>query len=234
MDSINLIKIIVNMKIAFPLDKLRYMYYYICIMQEGLTVKQKQVLITIKDLQLKNGRPPTLKELSIALGYAGISSIQRHMDALRKKGYITSVPYEPRSLEITTEGTVNIPLVGNVACGQPLLAVENIEAYIPYEKSRLRGNTSEYFFLRAVGDSMDLAGIESGDFVLVKQQNTADINEKIVALIGDEATIKKLKKGEGYYILKPESSNPSNKPIYMFDEFTIQGVVKDVIKKVGE
>lgn len=198
-----------------------------------LTKKQKKIVATIRDLIRKNGTSPTLEEIRKAMGYSSIYSVQRHLEALKKKGIVSSEKYQPRSLELNLESEekIDIPLVGNIAAGKPLLAEENIEAYIPYRKSRLKGELKDYFFLRAVGDSMDKAGIDDGDFVLARQQQTADIGKRIVALIGDEATVKKLKKGDGFYILEPESTNPQNKPLYLFEDFSIQGVVYDVIKK---
>ncbi len=204
-------------------------------MRNPLTSKQKIVLSTINDLTHKKGYPPKLEELRIALNYTQISSVQRHTDALKEKGYIDKA--RGLSLPHSSE-KIQIPLVGNVACGMPLLATENIEAYIPYDVSGIRGGVQDYFFLRAVGDSMNktnIAGktIEDGDYVLIKKQSTADFGSRVVALIGEEATIKKLARGEEGYRLEPESTNPANKPIYMFDDFSIQGVVSDVIKKGG-
>lgn len=200
-------------------------------MEIGLTSKQKIILATVRDLKAKLGNPPTLKEIKEALGYAGISSVQRHVNALKKKGYLQNEPYKTRTLEVSLpEQTVNIPLIGNIAAGTPILAQENVEAYIPYDRVRI-GDHKSYFFLRAIGDSMNKAGIDDGDFVLVRSQQTANVGEKVVALIGDEATIKKLQKGAGYYVLQPESTNPDNKPIYMFDDFSIQGVICDIVKK---
>jgi repressor LexA len=207
-------------------------------MNTRLTSKQKIILATINDLKNKLGKSPTLEEIRKAIGYSGISSVQRHIDALRKKNILTSDKYHSRSLEVTlsSKETVNIPLLGNVACGSPLLAIENIEAYIPYEKPLLKGNPDEYFFLRAIGDSMNKTSIhgktiDDGDFVLAKKKNAADLGDRVIALIGDEATIKKLEKGKGHYILQPESSNLDNKPIYLFENFSIQGIVVDVVKK---
>lgn len=197
-------------------------------MTDTLTSKQKKVLATIIDLTQKNASNPTFEELRKTLKYTQVSSVQRHTNALKKKGYLAG------GLTLVSHSNeVKLPLVGNVACGTPLLAEENIEAYIPYSKDKLSGETELYFFLRAVGDSMNKAGIDDGDFVLVKQQPSADYGQRVVALIGDEATIKKYQKGDGHVILQPESTNPQNKPIYMFDDFTIQGVVKDVIKGGG-
>jgi repressor LexA len=207
-------------------------------MKTTLTKKQQIVLSTIRDLAQKLGKSPTYEEIRQALGYSGISSVQLHIDALKKKGVLKTDKYQKRSFEIMlpTEATVNIPLVGNISCGTPLLAEQNIVAYIPYKREELQADPVNYFFLRAVGDSMDMANIKNkaiddGDIVLVKRQPTADIGQRIVALIGDEATIKKLARGDGYMVLAPESTNPQNKPIYLFEDFAIQGIVCDVLKK---
>ena len=211
-------------------------------MKKPLTDKQKIVFSIIKDFITKNGRAPTLKEILAGtkglLKLKSISSVQRHYNALKKKDYLTSKRYQARSLRIKSlkTGMVNIPLVGAVAAGQPILAQENIEAYIAYSASKLSGDPKKYFFLRAVGDSMNTAdingkSIDSGDFVLIKSQSTAEPGQRIVALIGDEATIKKYRPQKNMVVLAPESSNKANKEIYVFDDFLIQGVIKDVIKK---
>jgi len=209
-------------------------------MNKSLTAKQKLVLTTIQDLKAKLGKAPTLEEIRKALDYSGISSVQRHLDALKKKGYVSSERYQARSLEISLpEQMINIPLVGNIACGTPLLAVENIEAYIPYPASKLKYKADKYFFLRAVGDSMNKADINGktindGDYVLAKQTNAPEFGKRVVAIIGDEATIKKLKREDDRIILEPESSNPANKPIYIFENLLIQGIVIDILKKGGK
>ena len=205
-------------------------------MKTPLTSKQKLVLAAIADLTRRNGSPPTLEELRIFLKYPRISSVQRHTDALKRKGYLD----QSRSLSPpVSDEKVQIPLVGNVACGAPLLATQNIEAYITYDKSLLKSNPNDYFFLRAVGDSMNMADvqgkvIDDGDFVLAKKQNAANFGEKVVALLGDEATIKYLKRENGHIVLNPKSSNLANKPIYISDDLLIQGIVVDVIKKGGK
>jgi len=211
-------------------------------MEKSLTAKQKLIMATIQDLKAKLGKAPTLEEIRQALNYAGISSVQRHVNALKKKGVLSNERYQARTLEVTyPEQVVNIPLVGSVPCGTPSLAIENIEAYIPYNKSALRGDSGDYFFLRAVGDSMNNASIsgkniQDGDFVLVKKQQVANPGSPIVALIGDEATIKKITRDGVFVRLEPETTNLNNKPIVLFGEenFSIQGIVIDVIKKGGE
>ena len=205
-------------------------------MTRSLTSSQKRALSIITDLTHRKGTPPTMEELRVALNLSSISSVQRHTEALKEKGYLEcsrgiSFP-EPND-------KVQIPLVGNVACGLPLLATENIEAYIPFDTSRIRGGAEDYFFLRAVGDSMNntnVSGktIDDGDFVLIRKRQTADPGSRVVALIGDEATIKKYIPENGYVRLQPESTNLRNKPILIFEDFVIQGVVEDVIKRTLE
>jgi repressor LexA len=205
-------------------------------MDTGLTLKQKAVLVAISDLTREKGLSPTLNEIRDKLGYRRVSSIQHHLDALKKKGYLSHTPNQSRSLQFSSPNdTISIPLIGNIAAGTPILAIENIEAYIPYDQKKIKTGLSNYFFLRAVGTSMNMAdvngrNIENGDYVLIRKQNTANYGQIVAALIGEEATIKKLSKGNGHIILEPISSDSTNKPIYVFDEFLIQGLVIDVIK----
>lgn len=189
-----------------------------------LTSKQKEMLLVIKNLTTKNGHPPTLREIQEHLHYGSISAVQRHTDALKKKGFLSSDKYQQRNLKVKKDfqKTFSIPLVGVITAGQPILAIENIEAYIPYS---VKGDPQDYFFLKVIGDSMNKAGIDDGDLVLVKKQFTADNGDKVVALIGDEATIKVYKKEKDRIVLEPKSSNPANKPIYIFDDIQIQGKV---------
>ncbi len=201
-------------------------------MKKTLTDKQHNTLEEIKAFIQKNNKSPTLNELKELLDLKAISSVQRHLGALKKKGYLIVEKNISRGLRpnSSVNQTINLPLVGTIACGTPILAEENIEAYIPYDANKLKGNSSDYFFLRAKGDSMNKVGIDDKDFVLIKKQNTAEVGQRIVALIGEEATIKKFNKASNHYILEPESTNPTNKPIYVFDNLLIQGIVKDVIK----
>ena len=194
-----------------------------------LTNRQKEVLSAINELTSKNGYSPTLREIKEYLKYNSISAVQRHTDALKKKGFLSSEKYQQRNLKVKKifQKKHNIPLVGMVTCEKPMLAVENIEAYIPYE---VKGDPKEYFFLRAIGDSMNKAGIDDGDLVLIKKQADADLGDKVVALIGDEATIKTLKKGDDCVILEPKSNNPMHKPLYIFEDLQIQGKVVGKIK----
>ncbi len=203
-------------------------------MNKILTVAQKKVVSTIRDLFQKGGKAPTLEEIREAMGYSSIYSVQRHVEALKKKGVLSSEKHQPRSLEINlSQETVNIPLVGNVACGKPLLAEENIEAYVSYDKASLGGNPDDYFFLKAIGDSMNASNpaIDDGDFVLIKKYPAAEDGQRVVVLVGDEATIKRYRVEPKAIKLEPESTNNDNKPIYLFEDPLIQGVVVNVVKK---
>ena len=162
--------------------------------QQPLTPKQKIVFSAFQALQTELGYSPTLEELREELGYSHTSAVQRHIIELKKKGYLVAEKHQSRSLELVNQHFANIPLVGNVACGIPLLAEENVEAYVPYESSKLKGGAENYFFLRAIGDSMNNAGINEGDLVLVKKQDIGEAGQRVVALVGDNATIKRLVK----------------------------------------
>lgn len=207
-------------------------------MNKPLTKAQKRVIAAILDLSRKTGQSPTMEELRQALGLSSISSVQRHIDALRKKGAVKNEKHQPRSLELNfkPDEMVNVPLIGNVACGTPLLAIQNIEAYISYRKSELKGNPKDYFFLKAIGDSMNASKpkINDGDYVLIRKKNTAESGNRVVILIGDEVTIKKIELRNNIVILKPESTNQKNKPIILFENPLIQGIVINVIKKGGD
>ena len=120
--------------------------------------------------------------------------------------------------------TVNVPLVGTISCGAPVFAEENIEAHIPISVSLAKPGF-RYFLLRASGDSMNKAGIEDGDFVLVRQQPTADNGQRVVALIDDEATVKEIEFTKDVVILKPRSKNKDHQPIILDHDFQVQGVV---------
>jgi len=202
-------------------------------MQE-LTFKQKITLQKIRELCHKR-KPVTLQEIKNSLGYTytGVTPIKKRTDILKEKGYLKKI--RGISLE-NLSNEIQIPVVGSISCGQPLLAIENIDAYIPFDASKINGRVSDYFFLKASGNSMnntDINGktIDDGDYILVKKQLNAVPGNRVVALIGDEATTKLLKKGDDCLVLQPESTDPNNKPIYLFNDVQIQGIVVDVVKK---
>lgn len=202
-------------------------------MKHPLTAKQKTLLGALGELERQNRKSPTLDEIREYLHYRNTSSVQRHMYALIDKGYVRNEKNKPRSFEVADHqhSFVQIPLVGRCPCGAPFLAQENIEAYIPYDRVKLKGDANDYFFLQAAGDSMNLAGIDDGDYVLVRKASIAEPGQRVVALLGDDATIKKFEIEGGHYVLRPKTSNRVHKPIYVFDQLLIQGIVEDVVRK---
>lgn len=204
-------------------------------MATKLTPKQQVVLDTVHRLTEIDGNAPTLKRLKDELGLGQLSSVQRHVEALRFKGALPTAKPWQRGVETSNAEVRQLPLVGAVACGTPLLAEEQIEARIPYSTSRLKSSTAQYFFLRARGDSMDQAEtpapISEGDLLLVRQQQEAKAGQTVVALIGDDATCKVLETTpDGWFSLSPRSSNAVHKPRIMLEDFTILGVVEDVVR----
>ena len=126
------------------------------------------------------------------------------------------------------ERTIEIPLVGTAPCGLPILAEENIEAMIPVSQKLARPG-AQYFLLRAIGNSMDEAGIQDGDLMLVRQQPVANLGDKAVVIIGDEVTVKEFQPKGGKIILMPRSSDKRHQPIILEHDFIIQGVVVDTL-----
>lgn len=196
----------------------------------GLSKKENEALREIRNYLVHLGRTPTVRELMDKLGYKSPTSAALIINRLAEK-QILERNSEGR-IQITSQAealegcahTVNVPLVGTVACGTPIFTEENIDAFLPVS-TELARPPHRYFMLRARGDSMDKAGINDNDLVLVKQQFTAESGDRVVALIDDEATIKEYQQGDGVVILQPRSSNLEHKPIILTSEFRIQGVV---------
>jgi len=183
----------------------------------------------------REGNSPSVRRIMEHLGYRSTRSVSLIIQSLTEKNLLAKRPDGKLRLieDIQNDDslTVNIPLVGSVPCGVPLLAVENIETTIPVSRTLVK-NPNDFFILCASGDSMDEAGIRDGDFLLIKQQPTASEGDRIVALINDEATVKSLHFGDGAAVLLPRSKNVAHKPIIVGDDFRIQGVVKAVIPSV--
>ncbi len=177
---------------------------------------------------IHTGVTPSLREIGKVVGYSSPRSVQLMLERLKKEGLISYIDgvirLSPRKTSTMSEQTIDVPLVGAVACGTPTLAEQDVEALIPIS-TRIARPGHTYFLLRAVGSSMNKSGINDGDLVLVRQQSSANDGEKVVALINDEATIKHLHHEEGVIVLKPNSTDPAHKPTVLSDEFIIQGVV---------
>ena len=197
-----------------------------------ITPKQQEILDFIKSEILHKGYPPAVRDICEAVHLKSTSSVHSHLETLEKNGYIRRDPTKPRAIEIiddtfqlTRREVVNVPLIGTVAAGQPILAQENIENYFPVPAEYMPN--SECFMLKVKGDSMVNAGIFNGDQILVQQQNTANNGDMVVALIDDSATVKTFYKEVGHYRLQPE--NDSMSPIIV-DEVTILGKVFGVLR----
>jgi len=147
-----------------------------------------------------------------------------------KNGGTKNIPLFESLPDNDGERTINVPVVGKVSCGMPVLAEENIEDTIPVSK-KLAYPPYNYFLLRAKGDSMNRAGINDGDMVLIRQQNSARNGDRVVALIDDEATIKEFSASGNTVVLRPRSTNNEHKPIILTRDFVIQGVVVSTIPK---
>ncbi len=196
-----------------------------------LTPKDQSVLNFLREYIRNHNESPTLEEIRDFFAYKSLTSVQRSIVALENAEYIFRTP-QKRGIQLaeSSDPMFNVPIVGSVACGRPILAIENVEGYVPTDPAILNGNKSDYFYLRAQGDSMNLAGIDDDDLVLVKSQAVANEGEKVVALIDDSATIKILQRGEDYVALVPKSNNPKHQPIILREDFSIQGKVIKVIK----
>ena len=194
-----------------------------------ISAKQQEILEYIKEEILHKGYPPAVREICEAVHLRSTSSVHAHLETLENKGYIRRDATKPRAIEIvddqfnlTRRELVNVPIVGQVAAGQPILAEENIEDYFPIPAGMMPNKES--FMLKVKGESMINAGILDGDLILVQQQTTGD---KVVALIDDSATVKTYYKEDGHYRLQPE--NDYMDPIIV-DEVSILGKVFGVFR----
>ena len=197
-----------------------------------ISAKQKEILEYIKSEILSKGYPPAVREICEAVDLKSTSSVHSHLETLEKNGYIRRDPTKPRAIEIldddfnlTRREVVNVPIVGHVAAGEPILATENIENYFPIPVEYMPNE--ETFMLKVKGESMINAGIFNGDNVLVKKQPNAENGDIVVALGDDSATVKTFYKEDGYYRLQPE--NDTMDPIIV-KECSILGKVFGVFR----
>ena len=175
-----------------------------------ITEKQSQILEYIKSEILNKGYPPSVRDICQAVNLKSTSSVHSHLETLEKNGYIRRDPTKPRTIEIIDDNfnlvrreVVNVPMVGTVAAGQPILAIENIDNYFPIPSEYMPNE--ETFMLKVKGESMINAGILDGDNILVKRQNTAKNGDMVVALVEDSATVKTFYKENGHIRLQPEN-----------------------------
>ena len=195
--------------------------------QGKITDKQREILEYIKEMILKKGYPPAVREICEAVHLKSTSSVHSHLESLEKNGYIRRDPTKPRTIEIldddfalTRRELVNVPVIGTVAAGVPILAEQNIEDYLPIPAEILPNK--EVFMLKVKGNSMIEAGIYNGDKVIVAKQPNAENGDKVVALVDDYATVQTFYKENGHFRLQPENS--SMDPIIL-DQVEILGKV---------
>jgi len=202
--------------------------------ENELSSRQKLILDVIKESIETNGYPPSMREIGEAAGLASSASVSYQIDALVEKGYIRKDATKGRAFEIvenedaiTPERTVNIPLVGRIAAGGPILAEQHIEEVYPLPESLV--GSGELFLLKVVGDSMIDLAICDGDFVVIRSQKTAEKGEIVAAMIDGEATVKTFSRKDGHYWLLPANDNYSPIPA---DNAEILGKVTAVLRSV--
>lgn len=216
-------------------------------MNKKLSDKQQQILDFVNRQVEEKGYPPSVREICSAVGFKSTSTVHGYLEKLKKNGLIMKDPTKPRALRViggekktpqkdmdiqkdyySRKEMVDIPIVGKVTAGMPILAVENIEDTFPLPVDFVQNSTA--FMLRVQGDSMVEAGILDKDLVLVRQQSTAQNGEIVVALIGDEATVKTFYKGKDHIRLQPENSFMD--PIIVREDISILGKVIGVFRKL--
>jgi repressor LexA len=206
-------------------------------MEKDLTTNQKKVLHFLKSYLQVKGFPPTLREIASHFGLRGPRAPQKTLQILEKKGYIRRVPGGSRAIEMLIPPLVHksqilsLPIVGRVRAGEPILAIENIEGYINLDQSLI--SSDDVFLLRVQGDSMIDAHIQDGDFALIKPQPNAENGEIVVALVDDEATIKRIFKKRDLIRLEP--ANPHMEPIVVRKgerRVTLVGKVVGIFRKL--
>ena len=205
-------------------------------MKTELTKKQQKFLSFLTKYIREKGYPPTIREIVYHLKLASTNSVKKYLDILERKGYIKRVPNSPRAIELCVETPESharmIPVVGKVRAGAPHLAVEDITGHLVMDASVARWDNT--FFLKVEGDSMIDAHIRDGDFVLVKSQQTAENGDIVVAIINDEATVKRFFRRRNNISLEP--ANPNMKPIIIkksqAHEMIIVGKVVTVLRQI--
>ena len=202
-------------------------------MDLNLTKRQQEIFEFIKRYSSEHGYPPTVRDIGKAIGLTSSSTVHTHLSNLEKIGLVRRDPSKPRALELLVDqakkitGPTGLPVVGRVAAGAPVLAEENIEDHV--EVPELAGGDVGEYVLRVSGDSMRDAGILDGDHVVVRKQETARNGEIVVALVGEEATVKRYFKESDHVRLQPE--NDAHEPIRTRDA-QILGRVVGVCRRV--
>lgn len=202
-------------------------------MSSGISKRQEQILEFIKTQIKTTGYPPSVREIGKAVGLKSSSTVHNHILQLEQKGLLKRDPTKTRAIipienepsDLMTE-SINLPVVGNVAAGSPILADQNIEEYLPVPVNFV--GSGSHFILKVKGESMIEAGIMDGDYLIIRQQTNANNGEIVVAIVEDEATVKRFYKKDGYIELRPENS--SMEPM-IFDDVQIAGKVSGLLRR---
>ena len=189
-----------------------------------LNQKQQQILEFLKE-RAQGGLPPTVREICAKTGIKSTSTVHAYLKVLEDEGYISRQSGLNRAIQMPGENVARVPLLGRVTAGKPILAIEEVEEYVPYSGGGYQ--PGDLFALRVCGDSMINAGIFNGDVVIVKKTPAADNGDIVVALIGDEATVKRFYKENGHFRLQPE--NDAYEPIIV-EELSILGRVVSLLR----
>ena len=205
-------------------------------MKTPLTSKQERVYGAVKAYILADGRSPTLEQLRSTLGFASLRTVTQYLDALEQKGYIVRRKNAKRNIELRDADangmptqTITIPVIANVGCDDlSVFASEQRDEFLEVDK-QLVDNDDSIVAVRAIGDSMNDAGINTGDYVLIRFTEHAENGDRVAAIVNDMVTVKRLERREGMTILWPESKDPKFKPIILRENFKIAGKVLCVI-----
>lgn len=202
-------------------------------MSSDISKRQQEILDFIKTQIKTTGYPPSVREIGKAVGLKSSSTVHNHLKQLEEKGLLKRDPIKTRAIipidneptELLTE-SISLPVVGNVAAGSPILAEQNIEEYLPVPENFVGSGT--HFILKVKGESMIEAGIMDGDYLIVRQQASANNGEIVVAIVDDEATVKRFYKKNGYIELRPENS--AMEPM-IYDDVQIAGKVTGLLRR---
>ncbi|MBY0293895.1 transcriptional repressor LexA [Patescibacteria group bacterium] len=204
--------------------------------QNLLTFKQQRVLNALREHISKQDQSPTLEQLRSALGFSSLRTVTQYLDILERKGYIVRRKNASRNIELRNVdgawGTVSIPVIANVGCDDLSVFAQNsseADEFLEVDKRIVDEEDGEIVAVRAIGDSMNDAGINTGDYVLIRFTNDVQNGDRVAAIVNDMVTVKRLEKRDGMVILWPQSKDPKFKPIILKEDFKIAGKVLCVI-----
>jgi repressor LexA len=204
--------------------------------QNLLTFKQQRVLNAVREHIYKQDQSPTLEQLRSALGFSSLRTVTQYLDILERKGYLVRRKNAARNIELRNVdgawGTVSIPIIANVGCDDLSVFAQNSQSadeFLEVDKRIVDEEDGDIVAVRAIGDSMNDAGINTGDYVLIRFTNDVQNGDRVAAIVNDMVTVKRLEKRDGMVILWPESKNPAYKPIILKEDFKIAGKVLCVI-----